>query len=89
MKTNPPQAVKPPETEFTELPVDKRSIVELSTTSDSESCGAYFTRKMESLGAGDPFTFDSNKEQSKISLSDPVIVMPGQNVLIPAGDVYH
>ena len=34
--------------EVTELPVDKRSIVELSSNTGSEGCEAYFTRKIES-----------------------------------------
>ena len=92
METNPPPAVESPETEVTELPIDKRSIVELSSTSDSESCGQDgITRKMESLGVGDPFTIDSTNEsceQNKTSVSDPVIVMPGLNVLIPEDSTY-
>ena len=40
-----------PEPEVAGRPVDTRSLVELSSTSNTESCGAYFTRKMESLGA--------------------------------------
>ena len=45
METNPSPTNEPPETEVTKLPINKRSIVELLSSSDSESSGAYFTRK--------------------------------------------
>ena len=61
----------------------KKSIIELSSTSqDSESCEAYFTRNMEALGAGDPITAETDDESSdlgKASVRVPVVVTPGPN----------
>ena len=37
-----------PEPEVTEVPLDKKSIAELLWNTDSESCEAYFIRKIES-----------------------------------------
>ena len=37
-----------PEPEVPEVPVDRRSIAELSSNTDSDSCEAYFTQKIES-----------------------------------------
>ena len=74
METEPPPTEQLPTTEVPQLPVDNRSVIELSST--SESCGAYFTREMETLGAGDSFTCG----QGKTSVSDPISVTHGLNV---------
>ena len=49
METDQPQLEQPKEPEVIELRTDIRSIIELSSTTDSESCEAYFTRKIECL----------------------------------------
>ena len=64
-----------PEPEVAERPVDTRSVVELSSTNDTESCEAYFTRKMESIGAEEqiPAVIEGQiPEQDKASVSDLV-----------------
>ena len=64
-----------PEPEVADIPVDTRSLVELSSMSDTESCGAYFTRKMESLRAEEqiPAVIEGQiPEQDKASVSDLV-----------------
>ena len=64
-----------PEPEVAERSEDTRSLDELSSTSDTESCGAYFTRKMESLGAEEqiPAVIEGQiPEQDKASVSDLV-----------------
>ena len=79
---NPRQTPQASEAEIPERPRDLRAIIELSSTSDTESCGAYFTRKIESLGTEDPITLDDDDElteQGKASVSDPVHVTPGLN----------
>ena len=75
-----------PEPEVTELPVDKRSITELSSNTDSESCEAYFTRKIESLTALESATTSPNNfipGEDKASESDLVAISPGLNESIP------
>ena len=82
-----PPAVLQQSTESNESPADKRSIIELSSASESES-GTYFTRKMETLGAEDPFTCRTDQElteQYKTSASNTVSVTPGLNVLLTEG----
>ena len=63
---------------------DLGAAVEHSSASDSESCGAYFTRKMESLGAVEVFPYETKGEpcaQGKASVCDPVSITPGLNLL--------
>ena len=70
------------ETEVAERPEDTRSITELSSTSDPESCGAYFTRKMDLSGAEDPLPAVNEEQvsgQDEASVSDTVSVTPGAN----------
>ena len=83
IETNLLQTEQQPMVEETPMPVDKKSIIEHSSASDSESCGASFNRKMESLGASDPLTGNEPCEQGKVSDSDLLSVTPGLNVLIP------
>ena len=83
METN-QQSIEPvPAPEITELPVDKRSIVELLSTSDSESCEAYISRKVESLQPAPANPNDVIPGEGKVSMSDPVTVTPCINELIP------
>ena len=44
METDQPQLEQPQELEVIELRTDLRSVIELSSTTDSECCEAYFTR---------------------------------------------
>ena len=57
-----------------------------TSASDSESGGAYFTRKMESLGAEETTSFQTGDDpgtQDKISTSDPIMsITPGLNLLL-------
>ena len=71
-----------PGAEVSGRPVDTRSETELTSTSDTESCWTYFTRKMESLGAEDPVTAITEEqfsERDEASISDSVPVTRGVN----------
>ena len=65
-----------PEPEVAERPVDTRSLVQLSSTSDTESCGAYFTRKMESLGAEEQIPAESLCRQ--VFISKEIRIVPSK-----------
>ena len=85
METNPssstPQAIIK-ETQVTE---DLEATNERLSASDSESCGTYFTRKVESLGVIEAATYETSGElcaQSKTSVSDLVSITPGLNLLL-------
>ena len=84
METNPPPAT--PQATVTEAPLfgDLGAMASRSSGSDSESCGDYFTRKMEPLGAAETSAQDSEvelDEQEKASVSDAVATTPGLNLL--------
>ena len=85
METNPssstPQAIIK-ETQVTE---DLEATNERLSASDSESCGTYFTRKVESLGVIEAATYETSGElcaQSKTSVIDLVSITPGLNLLL-------
>ena len=86
MEVDPPSIERAPEPEVTELPVDKRSIVELSSNTDTEGCEAYISRTVELLASVESATMSPNVQipvEIKASVSDPVAVTPGLNELIP------
>ena len=79
-----------PEPEVSELPADKRSLVELSSNYDTESCEAYTSRTVELLASVEPVTLGPNNElpaETKVSVSDPIAITPGLNELIPEEEV--
>ena len=74
MEVDTPQAAKAPEPEVTEVPTEKRSLVELSSTTDTESCEAYISRTVELLANVEPTATNPNNEspdEVKASTSDP------------------
>ena len=86
MKIDTPQAAKAPEPEVTEVPAEKRSLIELSSTTDTESCEAYISRTVELLANVEPTATNPNNEFSdevKASTSDPLAITPGLNELLP------
>ena len=90
MEVDTPQAAKAPEPEVTEVPAEKRSLVELSSTTDTESCEAYIRRTVELLANVEPTATNPNNEFSdevKASTSDPLAVTPGLNELLPNEEV--
>ena len=90
MEIDTPQAAKAPEPEVTELPAEKRSLVELSSTTDTESCEAYISRTVELLASVEPTATNPNNEFSdevKASTSDPLAITPGLNELLPKEEV--
>ena len=90
MEIDTPQAAKAPEPEVAELPAEKRSLVELSSTTDTESCEAYISRTVELLASVEPTATNPNNEFSddvKASTSDPLAITPGLNELLPNEDV--
>ena len=90
MEVYTPQAAKSPEPEVTELPAEKRSLVELSSTTDTESCEAYISRTVELLASVEPTATNPNNEFSdevKASTSDSLAITPGLNELLPNEEV--
>ena len=90
MEVDTPQAAKAPEPEVTEVPAEKRSFVELSSTTDTESCEAYISRTVELLANVEPTATNPNNEfpdEVKASISDPLAVTPGLNELLPNEEV--
>ena len=86
MEVDTPQAAKAPEPEVTDLPAEKRSLVELSSTTDTESCEAYISRTVELLASVEPTATNPNDEfldEAKASTSDPLAITPGLNELLP------
>ena len=78
----PQQIEQTPEPDVTIRTKDSRFITELYWTTDTESCGAYFTRKMKLLGAEDPVPVINEKqisERDKASTSDTKSVTPVVN----------
>ena len=90
MEVDTPQAAKAPEPEVTEVPTEKRSLVELSSTTDTESCEAYISRTVELLANVEDTATNPNNEfpdEVKASTSDPLAVTPGLNELLPNEEV--
>ena len=86
METDQPQLEQPQEPEVIELRTDLRSVIELSSTTDSESCEAYFTRKIECLTNSEENVTAATYATSNVvraSDSKPVAVTPGLNEMIP------
>ena len=86
METDLPQLEQSQEPEVIELRTDLRSIVELSSTTDSESCEAYFTRKIECLTNPEEDVAAATNTTSNVvraSESEPVAVTPGLNEMMP------
>ena len=86
METDQHSVEQIPEPEVTEVPVDKRFFVELSSTTVSETCEAHFTQKIESLKALESATTSPNvliPGVDETSESDPVAITPGLNELVP------
>ena len=80
MDVDPQQNVQVPDVETPKSTTDKQLVIELSSISDTESCWAYFTHKMELLGAKVTITVEDDDELSergKASVSDPAHVIPG------------
>ena len=74
------------ELEVTEIPVDKGSVAELSSNTDTESCEAYISRTVELLASVESITTIPNEKtpaQAKTSINDHVAITPGLNELIP------
>ena len=89
METDQPQLEQPQEPEGIELRTDRRSIIELSSTTDSESCEAYFTRKIECLTISEEDVTAATATTSNLvraSESEPVAVTPGLNEMMPDTD---
>ena len=85
-ETDQPQLEQPQEPEVIELQTDLRSVIELFSTTDSESCQAYFTRKIECLtNSEEDVTAATNavSNVARASESEPVAVTPGLNEMIP------
>ena len=59
METNPSSSTQQAIIKETQASVDLEATVERLSPSDSESCGTYFTRKMESLGAIEATTYET------------------------------
>ena len=88
MDVDVPNTERSQELEATRSPVDKQSVVELSSNTDTESCEAYISRTVELLASVEPITTHPNEETTvgvKTSISDPVAITPGVNELIPEG----
>ena len=86
MEIDVPPTTQELEPAVTEVPADKRSLVELSSNTDTESCEAYISRTVELLANVEPVTLDPNNELplgAKVSVSEPVAMTPGLNELIP------
>ena len=86
METDQPQLEQPQELEVIELRTDLKSIIELSSTTDSESCEAYFTRKIECLTNSEEDVTAATVTTSNLvraSESEPVAVTPGLNEMMP------
>ena len=86
METDQAQLEQPQEPEVIELRTDLRSVIELSSTTDSESCEAYFTRKIECLTNSEEDVTAATNATSNVaraSESEPVAVTPGLNEMIP------
>ena len=88
MDVDVPNTEQSHEFEATRSPVDKQSVVELSSKTDTESCEAYISRTVELLASVEPITTLPNEETTvgvKTSISDPVAITPGVNELIAEG----
>ena len=94
MEVDPPSIEQAPGPEVTEVPADKRSVIELSSNTDSESCDAYIKRTVELLGSAerDPAgpadeipasPADEIPAEVKLSVSELVAVTPALNEMIP------
>ena len=94
MEVDPPSFEQAPEPEVTEVPADKRSVIELSSNTDSESCDAYIKRTAELLesaerdpaGPADEIPASPADEipaEVKLSVSELVAVTPALNEMIP------
>ena len=82
MEIDTPQAAKAPEPEVTELPAEKRSLVELSSTTDTESCEAYISRTVELLASVESTATNPNNEFSdEAKASTIAAITPGLNEL--------
>ena len=62
MKIDLPTTERTQELEVTGLPVDKGSVVELSSNTDTESCEAYISCTVELLASVEPITIIPNKD---------------------------
>ena len=85
METEQPHLEQSQEPEVIELRTDRKSIIELSSTTDSESCEAYFTRKIESLSNLEEEVTTAAATTSnlaKASESETTAVTPGLNQLL-------
>ena len=94
MEVDPPSIEQAPGSEVTEVPADKRSVIELSSNTDSESCDAYIKRTVELLDSAerDPAgpadkipasPADEIPAEVKLSVSELVAVTPALNEMIP------
>ena len=86
MDVDVPNTEQSNEFEATKSPVDRQSVVELSSNTDTESCEAYISRTVELLASVEPNTTLPNEETTvgeKTSISDSVAITPGVNELIP------
>ena len=90
MEIDAPSTERVLEPEVTELPADRRSSVELSSNTDTESCEAYISRTVELLASVEPVTTSPNDEvaaEIKDSISDPVVITTGLNELVPGEEM--
>ena len=94
MEVDPPSIEQAPGPEVREVPADKRSVIELSSNTDSESCDAYIKRTVELLDSAerDPAgpadeipasPADEIPAEVKLSVSELVAVTPALNEMIP------
>ena len=60
MEVDTPPTARAPEPEFIEMPADRRSLVELSSNTDTESCEAYISRTVELLASVEPVSLGPN-----------------------------
>ena len=60
METNPTLSTPQTTVKEAQSSADLEAVVEHSSANDSESCGAYFTRKLESLGAVEASTCETD-----------------------------
>ena len=84
MEADTPPTARAPELKVTELPADKKSLVELSSNTDTESCEAYISRTVELLASVEPVTLGPNNElpaETKVRTCD------GLNELIPEEEI--
>ena len=90
METEQPHLEQSREPGVIELRTDRKSIIELSSTTDSESCEAYFTRKIESLSNLEEEVTTAAATTSnlaKASESETTAVTPGPNQLLQEPEI--